>query len=107
MQVTLVTDADLQAAFARVRGDGWPTSLHELQQAAARLAIVTGAAQALARGERVLAREQQHPGPGTTTEPPVHTFKPIARHPGTRLNPARHHGDAVDLKRLASGDRDD
>ena len=100
--MTTPTTDHLQAAFERVRGDDWPTSLRELQQAAARLAVVTGAAQALARGERVLARESCQP-----CALPARAIEHPARLTGTRPTPARRHGDAVDLKRRASGDRDD
>lgn len=103
------TDEHLQDAFARVRGDGWPATLHELQLATARMAVVTGAAQALARGQRVLARESLQPCAACAAEAaPARTFEHPARLAGARPTPARRHGDAgPDLKRLAAGDRDD
>jgi hypothetical protein len=105
VNTTAPTTEQLQAAFARVRGDGWPATLHELAQAAARYAVVLGAAQALARGQRVLARESQQPA-ATPTEPPARTFEHPARLTGARPVPRRRHGDH-DPKRLAAGDRDD
>lgn len=104
--MTTPTADHLQAAFADMRGPGWPETLAELQRAAARYAVVLGVAQARARGLPVLPREQhlQQPALG---EPPARTFEHPARLAGTRPTPARRHGDAVDLKRLASGDRDD
>lgn len=100
MSTPAPTTEQLQAAFARVRGDDWPATLQELHQAAARLGIVTAAAKAMARGERVLARE--------SLEPCAACSAPPARVAASRPIPMRRHGDTTpDLKRLAAGDRDD
>lgn len=103
---TAPTADELQAAFADMRSPDWPATLAELQTAAARYAVVLGVAQARARGLAVPARELPNLRAQLST-PPARTFEHPARLTGTRPTPARRHGDTIDLKRLASGDRDD
>lgn len=101
--MTSPTADQLEAAFSRMRADDWPATLHELTQAAARMKLVESAAKALARGERVPARQAPNDMPAT----PVRTFEHQARLSGVRPAPTRRHGEGPDLKRLAAGDRDD
>jgi hypothetical protein len=102
--VTTPTAAQLQAAFNLVRGDDWPVTLLELQLAEGRMAVVEGAAMALARGQRVLPRQ----GLLDAAVPPVRTFDHPARLAGARpTTPTRRRTDGLDAKRLAAGERDD
>ncbi len=94
------TAAQLQQAFAVMRGAGWPATLADLQAdtsplAVARVGIVHGAARRLANGG--------HPERPDLSGPITHATKRV---PST--SPARRHGDTpVDIKRIAAGDRDD
>lgn len=101
--MTAPTAEQLEAAFLRVRADDWPATLRELGLAAMRFAAVECAAMALARGERVLARTTANDAPATPIRPTERSKRLV----GARPIPARRHGDGVDLKRLAAGDRDD
>lgn len=99
--MTTPTHEQLLDAFTRVRGDDWPADLRALQLAVARMTLVEAAAKALARGQRVLARQA-----------PLDTAPPLPSRPSStralgHTERLRRHGDAVDLKRLAAGDRDD
>lgn len=96
------TTEQLQAAFERMRGPEWPDTLHDLLQAVARMGVVTSAAKAIARGERVEAR-------GAVTTAPVRTFEHPPRREGARPFPARRRDDpqAVDLKSRAAGEKPD
>lgn len=95
------TATQLQQAFDAMHGAGWPATLAELQLdvtplATARFGIVLGAARHLANGGQLARPDLSGPI----------THAPIKRAPSP--TPARRHGDApVDIKRLASGDRDD
>lgn len=96
------TTEQLQAAFERMRGPDWPDTLHDLIQAVQRFGVVTGAAKAIARGERVDQRTD------ATALPPARTFEHPARREGARPFPARRRDDnAVDLKARASGEKPD
>lgn len=89
-----------QAAFERMRGPEWPDTLHDLLQATARMGIVTSAARALARGERVDQRND------AAAPLPVRTFEHPARRDGARPFPTRRRDDqAVDLKSRAAGEK--
>ena len=91
-----------QVGFERMRGPEWPDTLHDLMQAVARMGVVTSAARAIARGERVEARGAIEPAPVRALERP-------ARREGARPFPARRRDDApaVDFKSRAAGERDD
>lgn len=97
------TADQLEVAFSRIRGDDWPSTLHELAQAAARMKLVECAAKALARGERVPARQAANDTPPA----PVRALAHPARLYGAGPIPHRSRSDGPDLKRLAAGDRDD
>ncbi|MDR7331735.1 hypothetical protein [Roseateles asaccharophilus] len=98
------TEAQMQHAFAQVRAAGWPPSLAELQLdssplATARLGIVRAAALHVAHGGQLTRPDLSGPITDWRLKPaPAHHAHP---------HPARRHGDAVDLKRVASGDKED
>jgi len=84
------TDAELQAAWAAVRGPDWPT-LPQILTAARQYQLVRGAALRLARGERAKAEPTANTPPRAAPRGP----KPP------------HHPPQFDHKRAAAGDRDD
>lgn len=98
------TEADHQAAFARLHSTDWPPTLHELRMAAARLKLVEGMARQLANGGR-LAPRADLTGPITNARPARATGPAEPqRWPFPAKRPLAH---ALDLKRAAAGDRDD
>lgn len=94
------TEADLQAAFAALHADDWPADLRTLRMAAARLKLVQATARAIANGGRPSRIDLT--GPITNAQP----ARPATAQPWPfpAKRPLAH---ALDLKRLAAGDRDD
>jgi hypothetical protein len=101
MTVIAPTQAQMQHAFAALRGADWPATLAELQLdttplATARLGTVLGAARCVAQGGDITRADLSGPITNRPARPAPHPL------------PTRRHGDAaVDIKRIASGDRDD
>ena len=103
MAVIAPNEAQMEQAFEVLRGAGWPLTLAELRLddsglSPARMGIVLAAARHVANGGHLDRPDLS----GPIREP----YKPAPR-PHPHHSPARRHGDAVDLKRAASGEKDD
>lgn len=95
------SEADLQAAFALLHGDDWPRDLHTLRMAATRMKLVQAAAREIANGGRPTRPDIAAP---ITPAPPA---RPAPRFDQAWPLPAKRQAQGIDMKRLASGDRDD
>lgn len=91
------SEADLQAAFALLHGADWPKDLHQLRMAATRMKLVQAAARVIANGGRP-CRPEITPQPAR----PAPRFEQAWPFP-----PKPFIKQAIDVKRLAAGDRDD
>jgi hypothetical protein len=106
--VTAPTADHEQRAFDLLRRPDWPTTLTELRTAERQAALVRGLAQRLANGQG-MARHDDAPAP--LPEVPLRSCDFPPRLNGTRATGQterrRRDVGAIDLKRLAAGERAD
>ncbi len=99
------SEDDMQAVFKELHAAGWPGTLAELRLASTRLTLVTRIARNRANGSRGVELRPDLSGPITNPRPAAPTAAPRQRAGGVLI--PTHPPAAVDLKRIASGDRDD